>query len=889
MNSKGVSGLIIFTSFLTVSLILLLGGCASMQEDYATGPVADSGGLTNVLSLVEIEDNKITLGAQSSFDYAVLSTDDPFKVSIELKGIRQGDFVDSIKPDGEGIREVMFMTKMMPEMATVVDVVLSMPLMPVHEIDGNTLTVVFKEVVDEPVEKDVSLEDIIKDRAAVDESGRLPIATAITKVEFKRELDSLQLKIVGNGSIIPESYEQGDKLIIDVPSVKVEANVPSEVVRPVKALRWEQRDDKVRIVLELERNVGHMVSYINDLIIVTLTSEEMVLSSLARDRREHAKKAFDDFSDEPRDSGVGPAESDGRVGSPTADSPIVDDERETASRYRGPASASRSRSRNVDRPSPGYDSSPVRASSPRRVEESPDEYMDDVDDSEGGYENMCYKGEILNITCGGAGGQLNLDFQKADIVPIFSLLSDISQCNIVVNPDDPSIRGKKITMKVRDSSWYEVANIIMKTHGLSCKEEGNIILLVSSASLAQEMKVIADRERLLREAEEQKSKAELARKLKEKEKAKALYYKKMTEPLTTRVFKISYADVNEIASILKGIGGGGGVKKGKKNNMPSFESPQLQKLTDARVATESSPDYSSLMREGSDTVAVGGGILSSRGSITVDTRTSSLIVTDVPSVMANIERLIKKLDKPTPQVLITTRIVEISKSSEQTLGIDWGFLSNSYDLRKYFISSFGAYMPSATGIVNVPQSGISFGIMNKQRTMGLDLTLNAIENTGNGRVLTQPRILTLDNTPASISQGVDEPYLVINQFGLASAAFKEIVVQIDVTPHITPDDSVLMDLKISKEDVVEFREIGGSSTPVTSTLDETTNVLVKDGETLVLGGLYKSKSTLGVEGVAGIKDIPILGWLFKTRKTKVDSSEYLIFITPRIVRMEDRN
>jgi type IV pilus secretin PilQ/predicted competence protein len=406
------------------------------------------------------------------------------------------------------------------------------------------------------------------------------------------------------------------------------------------------------------------------------------------------------------------------------------------------------------------------------------------------------------------GQKISLDFQDSDIVPIFRLLSDISGYNIVVNPD---VKGK-LTMKLINVPWDQALDLILKTFSLGKSVEGNIIRIAPLAVFAKE----SDEKQRAREAE-----------------VKA-------EPLETKVFPISYADVSVVEKAIK----------------------------DSKILTP-------------------------RGSISVDKRTSSMTIKDAESVFPQVDSLLQTLDKPTLQVMIEARIVELNTNYERDLGIQWGMKFNA----KNTLSSGGGLTSlnkgSFTGnpfIVDFPSAGaaagsgtgIAFGIMNAAKTFGLDLQLSALETTGNGKIISNPRIMTVDNEKAKILQGKSIPVRKLTTEGTISTEFKDVVLELNVTPHITPDRSVSMKVEIKKEDLdPTIPSIEG--VPGTDKKEANTNVLIKDGETIVIGGMYKINKNNQQSGVPWLKNIPVLGSLFKNNSETVQTTELLIFVTPRIV------
>jgi type IV pilus assembly protein PilQ len=406
---------------------------------------------------------------------------------------------------------------------------------------------------------------------------------------------------------------------------------------------------------------------------------------------------------------------------------------------------------------------------------------------------------------------VNFDFQDQDIVPILRLFADISGCNLFIHPD---VKGKA-TMKFRDVPWNQAFDTILKTFGLGKSIEGNIIRVAPYTVFAKESE----------------------------EKAKAAEAGIKAEPLETRIFAISYADVSVVESAIKNAK-----------------------------------------------------ILSPRGSLNVDKRTSSMLVKDIASVLPQIESLLATLDRPTPQVLIEARIVEVNTSSTSDLGIQWGINVSAANTLTSFggLSGVPALSTGAfTGknfLVDFPSksvgplsgSGFSFGIINPQRTVGLDLQLTALETSGTGKVISNPKVLTVDNGKAKILQGQSIPVRKLTTEGTISTEFKDVVMEVSVTPHITPDKSITMSLEIKKEDL-DFTIPSVEGVPGTQKKEANTNVIIRDGETVVIGGMYKITTNDSVTGVPGLMRIPVLGWLFKNDKKDVTTTELLIFITPRIV------
>jgi len=406
---------------------------------------------------------------------------------------------------------------------------------------------------------------------------------------------------------------------------------------------------------------------------------------------------------------------------------------------------------------------------------------------------------------------VNFDFQDQDIVPILRLFADISGCNLFIHPD---VKGKA-TMKFRDVPWNQALDTILKTFSLDKSVEGNIVRVAPNTIFARESE--------------------------EKAKAKEALVK--AEPMETKIYPISYADVAIVETA---------VRNSK--------------------------------------------ILTSRGSLSVDKRTSSMLIKDVAPVFPEVENLLATLDRPTPQVLIEGRIVEVNTANLFDLGIQWGlnvnptntlssigglsgipFLSAAPFSGKNYLVDF-----PAKNVAPLSGSGFTFGMISPDGSVALDLQLSAIETIGKGKVISNPKILTVDNGKAKILQGKSIPVRKLTSEGTISTEFKDVTLELNVVPHITPDKSVAMAIEIKKEEL-DPTVPSVEGVPGTDKKEANTNVIIRDGETVVIGGMYKITTNDSDSGVPGLMKIPLLGWLFKSKVNTSSTTELLIFITPRIV------
>ncbi|MCL4490903.1 MAG: type IV pilus secretin PilQ [Nitrospirae bacterium] len=287
-------------------------------------------------------------------------------------------------------------------------------------------------------------------------------------------------------------------------------------------------------------------------------------------------------------------------------------------------------------------------------------------------------------------------------------------------------------------------------------------------------------------------------------------------------------------------------------------------------------------------------LLSPRGNISTDPRTRSMIVKDVPSSLGEIQKLIDTLDKPTTQVLIEARIVEVSTNYSRELGVEWGgrWLNGPLDSMKTPITGSVSSSPVlggntlnpslvSLGATGTPTGAITVGYLNAAQTFGLDLRISALEANGKGKVVSNPKIMTVDNEKAVIKQGRRIPYSTVSNSG-TQVQFVDASLDLIVTPQVGPDKTILLIIQANKNEA-DFSQTS-QGLPSIRTSEATTQVLVRDGETVVIGGILKTSETDNENNVPGISKIPVLGWLFKRKAAVTSSEEQLIFITPRIVK-----
>lgn len=430
----------------------------------------------------------------------------------------------------------------------------------------------------------------------------------------------------------------------------------------------------------------------------------------------------------------------------------------------------------------------------------------------------------LNVLCldqadahGCAQDELvSFDFQDTKLRPVLKIIADVAGVNMVVSD---AVSGR-ITLKLKQLHWQQALALILRTKGLAYALMHNVLIIGTQAEIA------AQEEAVLKH---QKRKEELT-------------------PLQTEHLQILHANAGDIAAFLT---------KKMGNSTQS--------------------------------------LVSGRGRIFVDERTNAIIVTDTKKNIAVFRSVISKVDVPTRQILIEARIVTANTNFSRQIGVRWGaaaFSSNSPNNGLIIAGSREGLLRGRSGGIMDEQLplNVDLGINGNQASrlsIGLfanrfilDLELSALTSEGHGEVIARPKIVTADKQSATITSGVEIPFQESSASGATATSFKKAVMSMEVKPRITPDDSIVMDLRISQDSLGAI--VNG--TPLINTNQIHTQVLVKDGETIVLGGIYRTQKTKSVTKTPVLGDIPILGRLFRRTVRMQSKQELLVFITPQIIR-----
>jgi type IV pilus assembly protein PilQ len=443
------------------------------------------------------------------------------------------------------------------------------------------------------------------------------------------------------------------------------------------------------------------------------------------------------------------------------------------------------------------------------------------------------------------GEKLSLNFQDIEVRSVLQLIADFTDLNLVASD---TVTGG-ITLRLQNVPWDQALDIVLQAKGLDKRQQGNVLMVAPAVE-------IAEQERLRVEANQQL--IELA-------------------PLVTDYIRVRYADARELFDLFSVKGGDGGGGGGSDRN-----------------ATQS--------------------ILSDRGTAIVDERTNSIVLTDVQEKVDEFRRLIKELDIPIRQVEIDARIVVADTDFRKEIGMRWGIsgIRGSDDDGLVFSGRrFAGFSPLAVGDRDVTRnaggditgtdpdlsvihtSAVDLGASESFANLALgllkdntfiDWELSAMESDGFGEVISQPKVLTGDKQEAIIKSGVQIPFETGTSSGETDVEFKEAVLQLKVTPQITPDNRIIMNLQINQDTVGEIVPTSsGGSVPTIDVTEVQTQVLVGDGQTLVLGGIFQMEERNLVNKIPVLGDIPYVGKLFRNNLKDTVKREILIFVTPRIL------
>jgi type IV pilus assembly protein PilQ len=444
--------------------------------------------------------------------------------------------------------------------------------------------------------------------------------------------------------------------------------------------------------------------------------------------------------------------------------------------------------------------------------------------------------------------KISFDFMDADVRNVLRVLTEVSGKNIVISDD---VKGK-VTIKLENVSWDDALDLIVKTNDLAMLEEGNIVRIVTAKRLAD----LRERER--------KERLDFLKEKQEKE--------RLGEEFVTETIFLNYTTAGEVEKVIR-----------------AQSSAQLQASA------------------GKDQVPANRGLLSEYGTITTVAWSNALIIRDSKENVAQIKKMIRDHDFAPAQVQIEARIVQASSNFSKELGIQWGaryngqisgekvqlagardagttststsYLSNTGTtlMRDNVVqSAYNVNLPATVGLGHGGTLGVFIGSV--ADSLQLDVQLSALEEDGKGKIISNPKVVTADNKPAVIKQGQRVPYQTVSQSG-TQTEFIDAALSLEVTPQVTKDNNIKLRIKATKN-----RPLFTTNPPTLDIKEATTEVIIRDGETAVIGGIYEKEDDSAEYGIPALRRIPLLGWLFK-KETKTDTkSELLIFITPTIIK-----
>jgi type IV pilus assembly protein PilQ len=413
---------------------------------------------------------------------------------------------------------------------------------------------------------------------------------------------------------------------------------------------------------------------------------------------------------------------------------------------------------------------------------------------------------------------ISLNFQNVEISTLLQVFAEFTGLNLVATD---SVKGQ-VTVRLTDVPWPQALNIVLQSKGLASRQDGRVLWVAPQHEWAQREKVQLDAQAAL----------------------------DAVSPVQTMSMRLQYARATDVAQRLQGAGSGGG-----------------------------------------------GRWLSSRGSVLAEPRTNQLFISDLPQRLAEVQKLLAQLDIPVRQVLIEARIVEADDQFGQSLGVRLGaglavplrvnqhantlaLGAGNADQGAGVVTGNQVKLPagSAGQTLNTPAS-FAVSLFNAAADRFINVEISALEADGRGKVVSRPRVVTADQTKALIEQGTELPYQTASASGATSITFRKANLKLEVTPQITPDGSVVLEVDVNRDSVGQVTPAGFAI----NTKHVKTQVRVEDGGTVVLGGIYEETDRDNEAKVPGLGDVPGLGWLFKNRDKAQRKSELLIFLTPRVM------
>ncbi|SPP99876.1 putative Type IV pilus biogenesis and competence protein PilQ [Candidatus Sulfobium mesophilum] len=731
---------------LSFILVTLVFGCATKARTKETAEADEF----PVLADIKQQENGISFVGSKNFIYTIYTGNDPYKVTIDIPDMRLGNFKEKIVWDKAGISEILPRQLDTPKPSVRLDITLQSPAAVVPLYKDNTLTLLTKPeepvtLTQEKTEEKVGSNETTDAAAAVSppdpaaESKPSEAATPETKEGETAEIKSA----AGGGAVLSEA-----KSIVRI-ELKKSAEALKVLIIGDGTMKPNVFPIDHRIVIDVPNVSMHAslpTSVVSPLKGIR-TGKHRDKVRLVLDLRE--KTAFDVAT----------------IGN-TIEVMLKSKERPAA-----------------------VQSENKTVQNGTALKELPAKGAVQKEASHNGEQDAKAEGRYK-------GKKISLDFQDAEVGPIFRLLADVNDYNLVL---DPAVKGK-ITIKLMNVPWDQALDIILNQTHLSYRIEGNILWIAPVTVFDQ----IAN------------------------EKAKSKETEEKSEELVQEVLRVNYASAGEVQTAI--------------NN---------------------------------------GKLLSARGTITPDARMNTLIIKDTQKSIEKIKELVKIMDLAKPQVMIEAKLVEVGTTYSESLGIRWGGNFSSQTFPNNLGGNFSVNTPTVTAGPATSNAGGAMNLtLGHANSMSVNMSLSALESIGKSKTLSNPKVLTMDNEAATIQQGTTFFIPTVSQSGTQTQS-QTATLSLSVTPKITPDGYI--QLKVNATDN-SLQPGTAGATAVVNTKSLTTQALVKNGETLVIGGIYRLDDSESSDAVPVLGRIPGLGWLFKTKdRIGPNIKELLIFITPIIV------
>lgn len=823
---------------------------------------------TTILKKILVKDEEkkvqILIEGSSSLSYTIFKLSDPLRVVVNLAGVEAGPFKGKMNVGKSPIIDISTTQKDKPGKLVRIEISLSsmVDVTPSHQdnklfIDIPKPSIVpTKEETQKP-EKTLTQQEEPKAEVKSTETKPAPLvtdvkkeippgrvkdvkpqkisaksATAVTGIRIDKE-KGLKVVISGDGEMKYDVFLlKPNRLVIDIPDTinkarPVTYNVGDPSLSNVRIGQHKEPIKKVRVVLDLNRPLSYEVIKEGNQLIVNLKVSSPSQEPMATSKKKDVVTALTNIPNKDSTKDHTLEKETTKEAKDTIDKKEKQMDIEKV-KVETPVRKGVATTKAIKKSTTRKEVSPIRTEdlvkeipsldlSPSVLSQKMEEPATPVqkDTPAEAEKPTVPKPPEAPISGKYTGKKVNFDFRDADIISVMYLFEAVSGMNFIVSSE---VKGK-VTVKMREVPWDQALDIILKNQHLGKVVEDNIIRVAPIPTLEKERSEIA------------KAKESLAK----------------SEDLVSRIIPLGY----------------------------SKPGPMKEAIEKAKV-------------------------LSPRGNVSVDERTNTLIVKDIQKNLSEAENLISILDKPTLQVSIEAKIVEASTSFTRELGIQWGFkniqdATHGNPLPYTFPHSMtvqGSTLTGGTGLsgnpwaINLPAAagagaggvlGLTLGSITN--TFTLDLQISAMESTGKGKILSNPKITTLDNEKATIKQGKRIPYPTVSAEG-TKTEWTDAVLNLTVIPTITPGGTISMKIEITKNEA----DFSRGTPPAIDVKEATTSILVRDGETIVIGGIMKTTKSESLAGVPLLSRIPILGWFFKKESDVEDTSELLIFITPRIVK-----